>query len=353
MTDAHHIYIHVPYCVAKCNYCAFYSHACQNPDWGAYADGICQEIQQWAARLGKIAVPTVFFGGGTPSLMPVDVFAKIMTQVRHSWHLSPGLEVTLEANPGTLDAARLHDFIAAGVNRLSIGVQSFDDDELRFLGRRHQARAARQLIDAALARGLRVSADFIYGLPDHDVGAVRRLCQQINETGLRHCSLYELTIEPGTAFGRMNLTMPDNSMMADMYNAITDTLNLQRYEVSNYAAAGDECRHNLKIWDGEPYVGLGRGAAGRVLIDGQWYEQSGGASGTITPLDNTTRAIEKVMTGMRTRRGVYLSPDVRAVLDWTKISRLGDQVRVGDDNRLVATEKGLLILDNLLLDLVK
>ena len=352
MTNAHHLYIHVPFCQAKCNYCAFFSRACRTPDWDAYADGICAEIRTWRGRLGPISVPTVFFGGGTPSLMPVGIFDRIMTAIRAAFDIPPDTEVTLESNPGTLDAARLNDFITAGVNRLSIGVQSFNDDELRFLGRIHTADAARQLIDAAHNAGIRVSGDFIYGLPGHNGQTVENLCREINQMGLTHCSLYELTIEPNTPFGKMNLTMPDNDTMADMYTAIGHTLQIPRYEVSNYAPPGNECRHNAGVWAGMPYIGLGTGAAGRPYINGVWHDQTGGPDGQCVPMDNATRAVEKIITGMRTIRGVDLTDDVRAALNMNAVPHMTDDVRITPDNRMVATERGLLILDNLLINLI-
>ena len=142
---------------------------------------------------------------------------------------------------------RLDEFIANGANRLSIGVQSLNDDELQFLGRRHNVAKAMRLIDVAKSRNIRVSADFIYGLPRHNAKSVEKLCNEINKIGLTHCSMYELTIEPSTPFGKMNLDMPSNTEMAEMYNVIGETLNLPRYEVSNYAVPGFECRHNQNV----------------------------------------------------------------------------------------------------------
>ena len=210
MRQPHNIYIHVPFCISKCKYCAFFSTARQ-PDWDKYCTDICDEILQWSDKLGPVNIPTIFFGGGTPSLMPTGIFAKIITKISQCFHICPDCEITLESNPGTLDAARLDRFIAAGVNRLSVGVQSLDDGELEFLGRRHTAAEALRLINAAHARNIKLSADFIYGLPGHTTETVAKLCRGINQIGLGHCSLYELTIEPATPFGKMNLAMPSNS----------------------------------------------------------------------------------------------------------------------------------------------
>ena len=176
MRYPHNIYIHVPFCIAKCNYCAFFSSAVA-PDWESYQNSICTEIDFWADKLGRIKIPTVFFGGGTPSLMPVDIFQSIMQKLKNTFDLSDCTEVTLEANPGTLDNAKLRDFIANGINRISIGVQSVVDDELKFLGRKHNAKTAMRFLESALGTGIRVSADFIYGLPNHNVQNIISLCR--------------------------------------------------------------------------------------------------------------------------------------------------------------------------------
>ncbi|MDE6477680.1 MAG: radical SAM family heme chaperone HemW [Alphaproteobacteria bacterium] len=352
MTPAHNLYIHVPFCISKCNYCAFFSHPCRTPDWDAYASAICDEIKSWRERLGQIVIPTVFFGGGTPSLMPTQTFGQIMTCIAQNFDIAPGAEITLESNPGTLDATRLREFMAHGINRLSVGVQSLNDDTLRFLGRRHTAADALTLIDTAHKMGLRTSGDFIYGIPDQTADDVARMCRQINAVGLRHCSMYELTIEPDTPFEKMNLAMPSNDTMADMYTAIGETLALPRYEVSNYAALPDQCRHNANIWAGDAYIGLGRGAAGRVIIDGIWHDQMG-ADLRCAPMTSHDRAVEKIITGMRTMRGVQLTDDVRTALDWDAVAACADAVTLTPDGFMAPTAKGILILDNLLVKLIR
>ena len=179
MNCPHNIYIHVPFCRSKCNYCAFYSVACGAPDWQKYADDICQEIKFWSEKIGQVVVPSVFFGGGTPSLMPVAVFERIINCIKQNFKLDKNAEITLDSNPKTLDNAKLHDFALVGVNRLSVGVQSLKDEELKFLGRQHSVADAISLLDEATKMGLRVSADFIYGLPNQDVQSVIELCKNI------------------------------------------------------------------------------------------------------------------------------------------------------------------------------
>ena len=349
--NPHNIYIHVPFCMSKCNYCAFFSHACAAPDWEKYTSDICSEIVYWAQKLGKIDVPTIFFGGGTPSLMPTKCFAQIINTIHDNFNVDTDAEITLESNPGTLDRGRLGEFAQFGVNRLSVGVQSLNDDKLKFLGRRHNADDAIRLLDDAHNMGLRVSGDFIYGLPGENVDDVINTCKQINQLGLQHCSMYELTIEAGTPFGRMNLDMPDNDTMAQMYMAISDNIAPTRYEVSNYAVPGNECRHNQNVWDGDAYIGIGIGAAGRVFIDGTWYEQMGGGA-QFDPMTTDARAIEKVITGMRTIRGCKLTPDVNHVINTDWINANSDLVKI-QNNRVAVTDSGMLVLDNVITKMVK
>ena len=376
MSIPHNLYIHVPYCASKCNYCAFYS-VCMDVDWDAYVAAVMRDIKYWGEILGHCTVPTIFFGGGTPSLMPTEIFVQIMDVVRANFSVATDAEITLESNPGTLDAERLAEFIAAGINRLSIGVQSLDDNVLEFLERRHTAQQARELIDAANMAGIRVSGDFIYALPGQTVADVEKMCRDILDLGVGHVSLYELSIEPGTPFAMQNLQVPDNETVAKMYQVIGEVLSptLPRYEVSNYAMPGQECRHNANIWAGQSYIGIGPSAAGRPLIDGVWYEQSEpkdinawlGQTGVgahicahessvlghkYAPLQNHIRATEIVMTGMRTIRGVVLTPEIDAVINWYFVKNNPDYF-VHENNTIRAKPRGMLILDNLMVDLIK
>jgi oxygen-independent coproporphyrinogen-3 oxidase len=201
-----------------------------------------------------------------------------------------------------------------------------------------------------MARNIRVSGDFIYGLPGHNAGTVKKLCREINKIGLTHCSLYELTIEANTPFGKMNLDMPSNSEMADMYNAIGDTLAIPRYEVSNYAIRGHECQHNQNVWDGGAYIGIGRGAAGRIFMDNTWYEQLGNGE-RFCAMTAHAHATEKILTGLRQTRGLLLAPDVKNALDFEYIKQNPALVEIVD-NRIRATKRGMLVLDDMILNMV-
>jgi oxygen-independent coproporphyrinogen-3 oxidase len=351
MVMAHNLYIHVPFCMSKCNYCAFFSVACNAPDWEKYANDICNELKFWSEKLGRIDIPTIFFGGGTPSLMPINIFEKIMNCISQCFNVLPQCEVTLESNPGTINKEKLIGFISNGVNRLSVGVQALNDEDLAFLGRKHSVSQAKDLLNNAMDAGIRVSADFIYGLPNQSEETVQQICDDINKLGLQHVSMYELTIEKNTVFGKMNLNMPDNETMAKMYNIIPEILSLPRYEVSNYALPGQECQHNQNVWKGDAYIGIGKGAAGRVCIDNEWYDELGNCE-RFEKIDNKTRNIEKILTGMRTIKGVKLDESIRNLIDFNWVKKNKNLV-VEKDDYLYATSYGLLILDNLLLDLIK
>lgn len=337
--------------MSKCNYCAFYSFACKNPDWAEYANKICNELKFWSQKLGKPTVPTIFLGGGTPSLMPVSIFEQIMNCINQNFVIAENCEITLESNPGTIDKDKLSGFISNGANRLSVGVQSLNDEELKFLGRRHDVKTAVNLLETAKNMNLRVSADFIYGLPNQKTEDVIKLCENINKLGLSHASMYELTIEKNTPFGKMNLNMPDNEEMAKMYDAIPHVLSLPRYEVSNYAISGNECRHNLNVWSGDAYIGIGKGAAGRVFCDGVWFEQRGNFE-CFEKISNDTRAVEKILTSMRTMRGVKLDEDIKKQLNFDWIYSHKDLVEI-DGEYLHTTQNGLLILDDIIVDIIK
>ncbi|MDR1027583.1 MAG: coproporphyrinogen III oxidase family protein [Rickettsiales bacterium] len=358
-------YIHVPFCVKKCNYCAFYS-VCDAPDWENYTRGVCEQLDYFKGLGTRDQGPdTIFFGGGTPSLMPVKYAAQIIEKIGAK---NPA-EFTIEANPKTLNASKLKDWKDLGLTRLSVGMQSFDDEELQFLGRIHSAADACALIDAGLDSGLRVSADFIYGLPGQSAAAAVRLCENINVLGIEHASLYELTIEKGTPFAGMK--PPTESIGAEMYRTIQSALRLPRYEVSNY---GEPCLHNSAIWAGEQYIGVGESAAGRVRDSDGWLETKiVGGCVVANRLTNAERATEIIMTGLRTMRGVALCavfPSFGGVppegrlggassgscaiplhINWPFINSHPEYFIAAADS-LRMTESGLLLLDGLMGDVI-
>ena len=340
------LYIHVPFCKKKCNYCAFHSTCPDVIDWDGYVDGILGQLDEF----GRITnfdprITTLFFGGGTPSLMPVKYVEKIVGVTTPA--PTPAFEFTLEANPKTLDANKLKDWKDLGLTRLSIGMQSFDERDLEFLGRGHTVRDSLELMAAADSLDLRVSADFIYGLPNQTVEDVRRLCKQINESGLKHVSLYELTIEPNTPLA--TAAPISEELAAEMYMAIQETLRLPRYEVSNY---GEPCMHNSNIWAGEEYIGVGESAAGRICENGIWQETKiVNGQIVLNKLTNRERAVEMVMTGLRTRAGVNLDTLPADVINWEFINNnpgYFEPRTTSHEPRIRMTDSGIMLLDNLL-----
>jgi putative oxygen-independent coproporphyrinogen III oxidase len=255
------VYVHFPYCASKCPYCDFNSHVLDHDDH-RYAAAVLAELE---ARQGDLpgeprGLTSIFFGGGTPSRWAPEAVAEVIAAIRRRFG-APG-EVTLEANPGSVDAGRFRAFVEAGVDRLSIGCQSFDDAELSWLGRRHDAESAQRAVKAAVAAGARVSLDLMYGLPEQSWTAIRTNLDRALELGSEHISAYALTIEPDTLLERrasLKLFRPtSDDRMAELYARVTDHLaarGFRRYEVSNYAQPGAECRHNLVYWQGGAYLG--------------------------------------------------------------------------------------------------
>ena len=273
------IYVHFPWCLAKCPYCDFVSYASERDDidHAGYADAVIREAEARARYLetrGSSAreVATVFFGGGTPSLWDPRELGRVLARLRELFAIDASAEITVECNPTSLDADRARALLDAGVNRLSIGTQSLRREQLAFLGRLHDPAGAQAAVAAAIEVGVpRVSTDLIFGLPGQSPEDAREQAEALADAGLRHLSCYQLTIEPGTQFGERKkrglLPMAEDGAVADAFLAIDEALErrgLRHYEISNYAAPGEEARHNLAYWRGDEYVGLGCGAFGYV-----------------------------------------------------------------------------------------
>lgn len=264
------LYVHIPYCDSKCPYCDFNSHAARVWPEARYTAALARELAVASAdpawRGGTIR--TVFFGGGTPSLFAPDSIAAVLYEVRRHWTLDPRAEVTLEANPGTVDAPKLAGFAAAGVNRLSFGVQSFQQRFLDLLGRIHDGAAAERAVEDAWRAGFDdVNVDLMFALPGQSVAEWRADLRRAVELGTTHVSAYNLTFEEGTAFAALRrrgaLAPLDEATEIAMYETTESVLaaaGLARYEISNYALPGRACRHNLRYWRAEPYLGIGAGA---------------------------------------------------------------------------------------------
>jgi len=265
------LYVHVPWCVRKCPYCDFNSHEWRGggdgPPEDAYVDALVADLEQALPSIWGRPVVSVFVGGGTPSLLSPAAIDRLLAAVRARLPLVPGAEVTLEANPGTFERARFEGFRAAGVNRLSLGVQSFDARHLAALGRIHGPDEAREAARAAVAIFANVNLDLMFGLPGQSIGDCARDVEAALSFGAPHLSFYQLTLEPNTRFHRDPPTLPDDDAVADMQALVEARLadaGLARYEVSAYARPGHECAHNLNYWRFGDYLGIGAGAHGKL-----------------------------------------------------------------------------------------
>ena len=366
------LYVHWPFCVSKCPYCDFNSHVRESVDQQAWRDALLADLAHEAAALPGRTLGSIFFGGGTPSLMPPSTVAAILDAAQTHWTPAPDIEITLEANPSSVEAARFADLAAAGINRVSLGLQSLDDAALAFLGRAHSVTESLRALDTAQAHFGRVSVDLIYALPDQSLAAWERELTRALGFGTEHLSLYQLTIEPGTRFAteaaQGRLTIPDGDTAADLFEmtrAMTAAAGLPAYETSNHARLGAESRHNLTYWRYGDYAGVGPGAHGRR--DGlatqrrrkpeNWLSavaRNGHGLEVEEPLAPHDRASEALVMGLRLREGVDLDyvaalAGGTAPIDWRAVERLSRQgMIVHEGHRLRVTEAGALLLDSIL-----
>src|ERR1700742_249717 len=271
------IYVHWPFCAAKCPYCDFNSHVRTAIDEGGWVDAIERELDWTAQAQGadRPTVETIFFGGGTPSLMQGRSVAHVLEKISRLWRLTNDIEITMEANPASADAARFADYRAAGVNRLSLGMQALNDADLKFLGRLHNAAEAHAALDLAMQNFERVSLDLIYARPGQSDAQWREELKQALAFGTDHLSLYQLTIEPETPYALLHksgqLQIPNDDIAAGLYETtqeLAEAAGLPAYEISNHARPGQESRHNLIYWRYGDYARVGPGAHGRVDLGG-------------------------------------------------------------------------------------
>ena len=364
------VYVHWPFCLAKCPYCDFNSHVSSHVDQGQWREALVAEVRAAKALTGPRAVDTVFFGGGTPSLMPAETVGAVIDAIDAEWGLAAGAEVSLEANPTSVEAARFRGYAAAGVNRVSMGVQALNDPDLKALGRMHSAAEARAAFDVARSVFSRVSFDLIYARQGQSLQAWEAELAEALAMAIDHLSLYQLTIEQGTRFGDLAARgrlrdLPDDDLAADMYaltQEIAAAAGMPAYEVSNHARPGAESRHNLIYWRYGDYAGIGPGAHGRLTLDG-------GRWGTAAPRDPATwlasagrfdweavaeadAAAEMLMMGLRLSEGVELDRYQRlsgAPLDDAAVSDLveGGFLRA-ESGRIAATARGRPVLNAVL-----
>jgi putative oxygen-independent coproporphyrinogen III oxidase len=381
------LYVHWPFCISKCPYCDFNSHVSDSVDQHVWRDALLRELAYYAARTsGSRRLTSIFFGGGTPSLMDPETTAAIIDAARGHWTTANDLEITLEANPGTVDADRFTAIRDAGVARLSMGVQALNEHDLRFLGRRHDVSEARRAWRTAAKIFPRVSFDLIYARPNQTARAwqteLSEALGEVRDNGITHLSLYQLTMEPGTPMfethQRGAFTLPGEDDAASLYDVTQeacDAAGYPAYEVSNHAMTDAACRHNLTYWRGGDYVGVGPGAHGRLTVDGVtratrqvkapalWLKrvaQKGEGTQEEEVLSQRARAEELIMMGLRLTEGLdkarfarLAGQSLNDAVDGRAVTAMaGDGHLTNDATTLAATAKGRLALNAVLRELL-
>ena len=320
------LYIHWPFCASKCPYCDFNSHVSDAINHQSWADAYLKELGHVASKTSERTITSIFFGGGTPSLMMPETVEQILTHVRKLWSVAPNIEITLEANPTSIEAQKFESFARAGINRVSVGIQSLSDNDLKFLGRQHNAEQALEALEVATKNFERFSFDLIYARPEQTTQMWRDELEEALRHENGHISLYQLTIEQGTPFftqhARGDFQVPEQDSAGELYEVTQGILSgagLPAYEVSNHARLGQESQHNLTYWRYGDYAGIGPGAHGRLTLDGEkfatrthrapdiWLERvnkNGHGYHDFELVNNEARFSECMMMGMRLVEGV-------------------------------------------------
>jgi putative oxygen-independent coproporphyrinogen III oxidase len=376
------IYIHWPFCRSKCPYCDFNSHVRERIDHVRWRSALLRELEHYARDTQGRSVTSIFFGGGTPSLMEPETVGALIARARDLWPVANDVEITLEANPTSAEIDKFRAFRAAGVNRVSLGVQSLVASDLKFLGRQHDAAQALAAVQMAASTFDRFSFDLIYARPSQTLEQWRQELDRALDFAAGHISLYQLTIEPGTQFeqavARGDFRVLDEERAAELYEATVERLGaagLADYEISNFARPGEESRHNLTYWRYGDYVGIGPGAHGRLTLGGEKFatrqhrapeawldlvERDGHATRQRDLVPRTERLNEMLMMGLRLKEGVPLAriedesalPFAQAI-DQTRLNRLIDGgFLTHSDDRLIATASGRQRLDAVLAALI-
>lgn len=364
------IYVHWPFCLKKCPYCDFNSHVRDTVSHDDWRSALVREIETMAEHFPGINAKSIFFGGGTPSLMEPETVGAVIETIRKHWAPQGDIEITLEANPSSVEAGRFRAYRDAGVNRLSVGIQSLNDDVLKFLGRLHSAKEALTALKVAQDNFSRVSFDLIYARPEQTLEEWRIELTEALSFGTSHLSLYQLTIEEGTAFyhqfHRGKFTLPNEDESAALFELtqeMTSAAGLPAYETSNHAKSGQESQHNLSYWQGDAYVGIGPGAHGRLpgMHSGEAFAHAqikrpedwlgaivsrGTGLETLTAIDAKDRAIEAILTGLRLTKGIVLSDwqqkfaqDFAAVVDQEALKDMCDSGHIRYDGEILALTK--------------
>jgi len=366
------LYVHWPFCVSKCPYCDFNSHVRETIGQQEWREALLADLAHEARLLPDRRLTSIFFGGGTPSLMEAATVGAVITAATSHWNPAENIEITLEANPNSVESERFADLAAAGVNRLSLGLQSFDDTALQFLGRAHSSREGFKALEIAQKNFRRVSFDLIYALPGDTEDKWSATLAQALSLGTSHLSLYQLTIEPGTRFASMVAKHAFEPLDADaaatlyeLTDAMTADSRMPAYEISNYARSGQESRHNLTYWCYGDYAGVGPGGHGRRLgmrtVRHKKPEnfltavsRNGHGIAEEAPLSPVEAADEALVMGLRLSKGIDAAAiagrfDLHSVVDWERVDRLVDSGHLArDGTRIALTSSGRLLLDHIL-----
>jgi oxygen-independent coproporphyrinogen-3 oxidase len=373
------LYVHWPFCVSKCPYCDFNSHVRAEINEVAWRDALLADLAHEAALTPGRPLGSIFFGGGTPSLMAPATVAAVLEAAERHWGFAPDIEITLEANPSSVEAAHFHALASAGVNRVSLGLQALDEEVLRFLGRAHGLAESLAALDTAQAAFARVSIDLIYARPDQSEAQWQAELRRAIGFGTEHLSLYQLTIEPGTRFAALaargalpTIDTDEAARLFELTRAVTAEAGIPAYEISNHARPEAESRHNLAYWRYRDYVGVGPGAHGRRnhcasfrrKKPENWLDavtRNGHGIESEEPLDAATRAEEALLMGLRLDEGVDLASiaagtglAIDVIIDARAIDRLaGHELLVRNGNHLRVCEPGMLLLDGILPEIVR
>ncbi len=373
------VYVHWPYCLSKCPYCDFNSHVRESVNEEQMANALLSEIDHYAELVGKRQVKSIFFGGGTPSLMSAATVDAVINRLSKRFNVDDAIEITLEANPTSVEAGKFADFSTAGVNRVSLGIQAINDPDLKALGREHSVKEALEAIGLSQKYFKRSNFDLIYARMGQSVSDWQGELEQAIEMANGHLSLYQLTIEAGTPFyGKWrsgDLIIPNEDISAEMYeltNQICENAGYQIYEISNYSITGEQSKHNLTYWKYEDYIGIGAGAHGRITCGEQTYatmqnkkpetwlravQMNGHATKVMEPLDQKMMAEEMIMMGLRLTEGVGYSDfknrigsSLEEFIEASSLDLLKSQgfVSVSSRDRLQLTEKGRPLLNQIL-----
>ncbi|MDX2082992.1 MAG: radical SAM family heme chaperone HemW [Rickettsiales bacterium] len=378
MHQALSIYIHYPFCKSKCPYCDFNSHVRDNVDYENFLCAYEKELEFFAAKISPRQVKSIFFGGGTPSLMPIFLVEGILKKISQLWIIADDCEITLEANPTSFEAAKFKDLQQIGINRLSLGIQALNDDDLKFLGRQHCAKEAIATIEIAAKIFDNFSFDLIYARPRQ---TVKSWCEELIcaiNFGSNHLSLYQLTIEKGTKFfsefKQKKFQIPDENLAAQLYEKtyeITANAGLELYEISNYAKKDFQSRHNLSYWQGEDYIGIGAGAHSRIYFKNElqrsaiamiceplaWLKKVENFGVGIQKLEKITASDledELILMALRLKEGLsekffyqHFQKKLSEIFDFEKLKKLENQglittndhqIKICDDYRLLTNE---------------